>query len=265
MTRILAAVGARTLRLLEYAGGLGLLFGDAVSWLLPDRARKARRLRVHETFLQMERLSVKSLGIISLVIFFVGIILAFQMAYVLQALGVTEFVANITGVAMTREMAPLLVAMVMTGFSGAAIAAEIGTMVVNEEVLALRVGALDPVRFLVVPRVLAAMVVMPFVTLVATYVGILGGLFVGTALLGIEAEKFISRTLEALSFKDLFAGLAKAEAFGIIVAVIACHEGLRVTGGAEGVGRAATKAVVRSIVAIIICDMVFTAFFFYFL
>jgi phospholipid/cholesterol/gamma-HCH transport system permease protein len=187
------------------------------------------------------------------------------MAYVLKSLGVTVYVANITGVAMTREMAPLLVAMVMTGFSGAAITAEIGTMVVSEEVLALETSALNPIRFLVVPRVMAAMLIMPFVTLIATYIGIFGGFFVGNVLLGIEAEKYIHRTLDALKYRDVVTGLLKAEAFGILVAVIACHEGFRVTGGAEGVGRATTNSVVRSIIAIIICDMLFTAFFFYFL
>jgi len=153
--------------------------------------------------------------------------------------------------------------MVMTGFSGAAITAEIGTMVVSEEVLALETGALNPVRFLVVPRVLAAMAMMPIVTLFATYVGILGGFFVGTVLLDIEAEKYLSRTLESLKYKDVATGLVKAEAFGIIVALIACQEGFRVSGGAEGVGRATTNSVVRSIVAIIICDMLFTALFYY--
>lgn len=258
-------IGGRSVALLDYLGGLALLLGDGLWWMTLGPLRRKGRIRRDETFVQMERIGIHSLGIISLVIFFVGIILAFQMAYVLRTLGVTEYVANITGVAMTREMAPLLVAMVMTGFSGAAITAEIGTMVVSEEVIALRAGALDPIRFLVVPRVLAAMVMMPFVTLLAMYIGILGGFFVGNVLLGIEGEKYLNRTLEALKWKDVFTGLIKAEAFGILIALIACQEGFRVNGGAEGVGRATTNSVVRSVVAIIICDMFFTAFFYFFL
>ncbi|MBI4604204.1 MAG: ABC transporter permease [Planctomycetes bacterium] len=258
-------IGRSTLALLEYLGGLALLLWDGVWWMVVGPLRGKGRIRREESFFQMRRLGIDSLGIVALVIFFVGVILAFQMAYVLKTLGVTEYVANITGVAMTREMAPLLVAMVMTGFSGAAITAEIGTMVVSEEVLALETSALNPVRFLVVPRVLASMVIMPFVSLVATYIGIAGGFFVGNALLGIEAEKYLSRTLDSLKYKDIFTGLVKAEAFGVLVALIACHEGFHVTGGAEGVGRATTNAVVRSIVAIIVCDALFTAFFYYFL
>jgi len=256
-------VGASSREFLRYVGGLALLLLDSLWWMTVGPLRKKGKIRVEETVTHMERMSIRSLGIVSLVIFFVGIILAFQMAYVLKALGVTEYVANITCVAMVREMAPLLVAMVMTGFLGAAITAEIGTMVVSEEVLALESAALNPVRFLVVPRVLAAMVMMPFVSLVATYIGVLGGFFVGHVLLDIEAEKYLNRTLSALKYRDVLAGLMKAEAFGILIALVACQEGLRVTGGAEGVGRATTNSVVRCIVAIIVCDLVFTAFFFY--
>lgn len=263
MQNLLGFTGARALSLFDYVGGLALLLRDGLWWMTVGPLKKRGKIRVAETFFHMERLSVRSFGIVSLVIFFVGIILAFQMAYVLRTLGVTEYVANITGVAMTREMAPLLVAMVMTGFFGASITAEIGTMVVSEEILALETGALNPIRFLVVPRVLAAMLMMPLVTLFATYVGILGGFFVGTVLLDIEAEKYLARTLESLKYKDVITGLVKAEAFGILVALIACQEGFRVHGGAEGVGRATTNSVVRSIVAIIVCDMVFTAFFYY--
>jgi len=261
----LRLVGARVLAFLRYLGGLAFLLLDALWWMTIGPWTQRGRIRRDETLFQMERISVQSFGIVSLVVFFVGIILAFQMAYVLQKLGVTEYVADMTGVAMAREMAPLLVAVVMTGFTGAAITAEIGTMVVAEEVTALETSALDPIRFLVVPRVLAAMVMMPFISLVATYIGILGGFFVGTLLLDLEAEKFLNRTLNALKYKDIVTGLIKAEAFGALIALIACLEGFHVTGGAEGVGRATTNSVVRSIIAVIVCDMAFTAFFFYFL
>ena len=198
-------------------------------------------------------------------IFFVGMILAFRMAYVLKALGVVEYVANIIGVAMFREMGPLLVGMVMTGFAGAAIAAEVGSMVVREEVLALETTALHPVRFLVTPRLLAAMVIMPFVALVANHVGVLGGFTVGYFLLDMDGSYYLARTLDSLKYKDILTGLVKAEAFGVLIAAIACYEGLHVTGGAQGVGRATTNSVVRSVVAIIACDLLFTAFFYFFL
>jgi phospholipid/cholesterol/gamma-HCH transport system permease protein len=258
-------LGSRGLDLFGYVGGLAVLFWNSLWWMTVGPWKKRGKVRYGETLFQMERISIQSFGIVSLVIFFVGVIIAFQMAYVLEALGVTEYVADIAGVAMAREMAPLLVGVIMAGFTGAAITAEIGTMVVSEEVLALETGALNPVRFLVVPRVLAAMIMMPFISILATYIGILGGFFVGNALLDIEAEKFFHRTMDALKYSDIITGLVKAEAFGLLIALIACLEGLRVTGGAEGVGRATTNSVVRSLVAIIICDMAFTAFFYYFL
>jgi phospholipid/cholesterol/gamma-HCH transport system permease protein len=261
----LSYLGRRSLRFFAYVGGLTCLFLDALWWMTVAPLRGKGKIRTKETVLHMERISIRSFGVVALVIFFVGIILAFQMAYVLKKLGVTTYVANITGVAMAREMAPLLVGMVMTGFMGAAVTAEIGTMAVSEEVLALESQALDPVRFLVVPRILAAMILMPFVNIMATYVGILGGFTVAYFLLEIEGEKYLARTLESLKYKDVFAGLIKAEAFGIIIALVSCREGLRVSGGAEGVGKATTNSVVRCIVAIIVCDLVFTTFFYFFL
>jgi phospholipid/cholesterol/gamma-HCH transport system permease protein len=246
-------------------GGLGILLYDAAWWLTLGAARGKGRIRYEETLRHMKLLSVRSSGVVALVVFFVGMIVALQMAYVLKTLGVTEYVANITGVAMAREMSPLLVAMVMTGFAGAAIAAEIGTMVTSEEVLALETSSLDPVRFLVVPRVLASMVMQPFVCLVATYIGVFGGFVVGYCLLGIEAEKYLHRTFESLAMRDVLAGLLKAEVFGLLIALVACKEGLSVSGGAEGVGQAATRSVVRCVAGIILCDLVCTSVFFFFL
>lgn len=256
-------VGTLVLDFSAYLGGLSLLFLDGLWWMSIGPLKGRGRIRRDETFAQAQRICIRSFGIVSLVVFFVGMILAFQMAYVLESLGVVQYVADITGVAMVREMGPLLVAVVMTGFSGAAIAAEIGTMVVSEEVMALETSALDPIRFLVIPRLLAAMLMMPLVTLVATYVGILGGFAVAYAVLQIEGDTFLRRTVESLKYKDVVTGLIKAEAFGILVTLIACYEGLRVSGGAQGVGRATTNSVVRSIIAIIICDLVFTAIFYF--
>jgi phospholipid/cholesterol/gamma-HCH transport system permease protein len=223
------------------------------------------KIRFDDTVFHMTRIGVRSFGVVALVLFFVGVILALQMAYVLELFGIVEYVADVTSIAMAREMAPLLVAVVMTGFLGAAITAEIGTMVVSEEVVALESMALPPTRFLVVPRILAAMGTMPFVSLVATYIGVLGGFTIGHSLLGIDTETYVRRTIESLKYKDVFTGLLKAEAFGVLIALIACREGLDVSGGAEGVGRATTNSVVRCIVAVIVCDFVFTVFFYFFL
>jgi len=248
---------------LRYLGGLFYLLADGLWWITVGPLSGRGRLRFEEVNYQSMRISVRSFGILSLVIFFVGMILAFQMAYVLKTLGVVEYVADIIGVAMVREMGPLLVGMVMTGFAGAAIAAEIGTMVVSEEVLALETAALNPINFLVAPRLLAAMAMMPLVTLVAEYIGVAGGFAVGHFLLGMDGAFYLQRTIESLKLRDVFTGLVKAETFGVLITMIACHEGLRVRGGAMGVGRATTNAVVRSVVAIIVSDLFFTAFFYF--
>jgi phospholipid/cholesterol/gamma-HCH transport system permease protein len=265
MTNALAATGRWIFAILNYLGGLTYLFYDGLWWAVAGPLKGKGKIRRQETFYQMTRISVRSFGIVSLVIFFVGMILAFQMAYVLKTLGVVGYVADIIGVAMVREMGPLLVGMVMTGYAGAAIAAEIGTMVVSEEVIALESSALNPIRFLVVPRLLAAMIMMPMVAMVGIYVGIFGGFVVAVWILDMDKIKYLQRTIEALTRTDLISGLIKAEIFGVLIACIACHEGLSVTGGAEGVGRATTNAVVRSIIAIIVSDLIFTAIFYYFL
>lgn len=258
-------LGARFLAVSRYVGSLAVLFLDTLWWMVVAPLQGKGKVRYEDTLLHMARIGIRSFGVVSLVLFFVGVILALQMAYVLKLFGIVDYVANVTGIAMAREMAPLLVAVVMTGFLGAAITAEIGTMVVSEEVMALEAMALPPIRFLVVPRVLATMVMMPFVSLVATYIGIFGGFCIGHFLLQIDSAKYLARTIESLEYKDVFTGLLKAEAFGILIALIACREGFRVTGGAEGVGRATTNSVVRCIVAIIVCDLVFTIFFYRFL
>jgi len=263
MTRTLTFLGSRFLGFMEYLGHQGNLLGSSLWWTAIAPLKRKGRLRYNETLLQSKRISIRSFGIVSLVIFFMGMILAFQMAYVLKALGVVEYIPNIVGVAMFREMGPLLVAMVMTGFAGAAIAAEIGSMVVSEEVTALEVCALNPINFLVVPRLLAAMVMMPLVTLVANYVGVLGGFTISFFLMDMDLPFYLNRTLASLHYKDIFTGLVKAEAFGILITIIACQEGLRVRGGAMGVGRATTNSVVRSVVAIIACDLLFTSFFYF--
>jgi phospholipid/cholesterol/gamma-HCH transport system permease protein len=262
---MIRSLGAGTLRFLAYVGGLGYLLCDGLWWMTAAPLFGKGRIRRDETALQMNRISLRSMGIVTLVIFFVGMILALQMAYVLKILGVENYVADIIGIAMVREMGPLLVGVVMTGYAGAAIAAEIGTMVVSEEVAALEASAMNPIRFLVVPRVLAAMVMMPLVTLLAMYIGIFGGFVIGIGLLDMDKLEYYRRTFEALAANDLLMGLIKAEVFGLSIALIACREGLTVTRGAEGVGLATTNAVVRSIVTIIISDLIFTMLFFYLL
>jgi phospholipid/cholesterol/gamma-HCH transport system permease protein len=173
-------------------------------------------------------------------------------------------VADVIGIAVFRELGPLITAILLSGFAGASIAAELGTMVEAEEIKALRAHALNPVQFLVVPRLLATVIMCTALTVLANCVGALGGMFTAVSILGVEPVVYIDYTREALQTKDYLTGLIKAAVFGLLISMIACHEGLSVTGGAEGVGRATTGTVVKCIVALIGTDCVFTAMFYVF-
>ncbi|MEA2736668.1 MAG: phospholipid/cholesterol/gamma-HCH transport system permease protein, partial [Humisphaera sp.] len=201
--------------------------------------------------------------IISLVVFCIGAILAFQMAPILKDYGALAQVADIIGIAMFRELGPLVAAIVLTGFAGASITAEIGSMVVSEEIEALEAGAIPPIRFLVVPRVLATTVMMVSLAVIADIVGTAGGMFVSRFFLGIGFLQYAERTFSIIKLQDFLTGLLKAGVFGSLISGLACYLGLNVTGGAEGVGNATTKTVVYTIVALITVDLMFTGVFYY--
>ncbi len=248
---------------LEYLGGAGYLLFDAGMWLYRVLTRRAR-LSASVFAAQMVRVGVRSIPIIVLVQTFIGIILALQMAPTLRDYGSLDKTANIVAIAMFRELGPLLSAVVLSGFAGASIAAEIGAMVEAEEIKAMRAHALNPIRFLVVPRITATVVMLVGLTVVADVVGVLGGLGTAVLVLDIPRETYLHNTQIALTYRDFFTGLVKAGVFGGLISLIACYEGLNVRGGAEGVGRGTTATVVKSIVALIATDCVFTSVFYLF-
>ena len=263
ITRPITSIGARAIGLLEFIGGLGYLLLDTV--VAARRALivgRGRRMGWLNLWAQMVRVGVKSIPIVMLVLFCIGAILAFQMYPTLKAYGATDRVADIISVAVFRELGPLVSAIVLTGFAGASIAAEIGTMVVSEEVEALEAQAVHPIRFLVVPRVLATTVMMVCVAVVADLTGILGGLATCRLFLGISTEQYIQHTFAAVQVHDFTTGLIKAAVFGALISGFACYLGLGVTGGAQGVGVATTRTVVLTIVALILVDLLFTAVFY---
>jgi len=202
--------------------------------------------------------------IVCLVLFCIGAILSLQMAPILKRYGAEAQVASIISIATFRELGPLVSAIVLTGFAGASIAAEIGTMVVSEEIEALEAEAISPVRFLVLPRVLATIVMMVCVAVIGDLTGILGGLVVANQFLGVSVPQYVNRTFEAIKVKDFTTGLIKSGVFGMLISGLACYLGLRVTGGAQGVGVATTRTVVLTIVALITVDLMFTAFFYFY-
>jgi phospholipid/cholesterol/gamma-HCH transport system permease protein len=211
----------------------------------------------------MVRVGVMSIPIVSLVVFCIGAILALQMAPILKDYGATSRVADIISVAMFRELGPLVAAIVLTGFAGASIAAEIGSMVVSEEIEALEASAISPIRFLVVPRIVATTVMLVCLAVVSDLMGVMGGMATSRAFLGISLIQYTKHTFAIVVIKDFVTGLIKAGVFGAIISSLACYLGLGVTGGAQGVGVATTRTVVLTIVALITVDLMFTAVFFF--
>ncbi len=258
-------LGGHLIGVIEHIGSLLLLLLSVCRWILRTISNRNERLGHYAIVTQLVRIGVKSILIVSLISGAVGAILVLQMSPPLEKFGSKELVANILGVAIFRELGPLMAAIVLTGFAGAAIAAEIGTMVVGEEIEALQAHALNPVRFLVVPRVIAACASMLCLAVLANLVAVTAGLGVSVIVLDIPASSFMKNLLNestGVSLVDFLTGIAKAGVFGLLIGVIACGNGLKVQGGAEGVGQATTGTVVQSIVSIVIADLFFTAVFY---
>lgn len=262
-----AAAGGKidqTLRTVRNIGGMAYLLGDCL-WAVAECVFKPGvRLNRSALAAQMTRVGVDSIGIVVLVQMFIGAILVLQLAPTLRSYGQLDRVAEVVAIAMVREMGPLITAIVLSGFAGASIAAEIGAMVESEEIKALRAHALSPIRFLIVPRFLATVVMSVGLAVIANVIGIFGGFLTAWGVLDIAPEVYIDLTQNSLVVKDLVSGLVKAGVFGMLIALIACHQGLHVSGGAVGVGRATTVTVVQSIVGIIGMDAAFTAVFYTF-
>jgi phospholipid/cholesterol/gamma-HCH transport system permease protein len=202
--------------------------------------------------------------IVAVISFFVGIILALQAAYQLKRVGAMIYVANLVGVSLTRELSPILTAIIVSGRSGSAFAAEIGSMKAAEEVDALVTMGINPIRFLVSPKLIALMVMVPALTMLSDVIGISGGFLLSVSVLDIHPYNYYQQTINALLVKDVFTGLIKAWAFGMVITLVGAYQGFKVEGGAEEVGRRTTSSVVASIFLVIIFDLFFTMLFYYF-
>ncbi len=260
--RALEHWGALWMHVFEFLGGLSGLLTYVMIWLIRSLTQKNVHFGRAAAVSQIVRIGFRSVGIVCLVCGCIGLILAFQMEPPLSTFGQTDKIANIVGVAVLRELGPLISAIVLTGFAGAAIAAELGTMVVGEEIEALEAQALNPIRFLAVPRVIATVVSLVLLTVIGDVVAIATACLVSVEMLDVPYELYKDNTLSQVHLSDFLTGLLKASVFGIILAAIACYNGLKVSGGAAGVGKATTDTVVQTIVTIVIADLLFTAIFF---
>ncbi len=237
------------------------LSGQSLYWIFVAPF-KGKPVRWRLSFVQMVKIGVNSIPIVGIITFAVGLIIAMQSAYQLKRFGAEIFVADLVGVSITRELGPLITAIIIAGRSGSAIAAEIGTMKVSEEIDALKTMALNPIGYLVVPRTLAMIIVVPCLTIVADFLGIAGGFTLAVYNLKLPFIAYFHQTAEAILLKDFLAGLIKSFFFAIIISQIGAYQGFSVQGGAEGVGKSTTSAVVTSIFLIILADLLFTAIFF---
>jgi len=227
--------------------------GESVLALLAMLAGRAR-FRRSDLFLIIQECGPRALGIVSLISFLVGLILAFVGAVQLQQFGASIYVANLVAIAMTREIGCIMTAIVMAGRTGAAFAAQLGTMNTNQEIDALATMGISPMQFLVLPRMLALILMMPLLTIYADLVGILGGAVVGIGMLHLSPAQYFIQTQGAVHLTDVFVGVAKSSVFGVLVALAGCLRGMQSGRSAAAVGLAATSAVVTSIVLIIVLD-----------
>ncbi len=253
-------IGERALDAADALGEVGTLLTETAAELVRPFGR--RGIKWGRTVQQMALVGTEAVPIVAFMSILLGIVLALNGAQQLRQFGAQIFIANLVGISMTREMGPLITAIIVAGRTGSAIAAEIGTMVISEEIDAMRTMALSPIRFLVVPKVLALLCMMPLLTVISNVAGIGGGYLIGVFGLNLGDSAYRMQTVQALLISDVVTGLVKSVVFGLLIGLIGVYRGFSVRGGPEAVGRATTSAVVTSIIACIAANACFTAFFY---
>lgn len=249
-------VGEGVGTVLSEFGGIFITFLKTVYYaLLPP-------YRMQVLLKQMEFIGVQSTFIISLTGVFTGMVFALQSSHAFKLFGAENLIGPSVALSLTRELGPVLTALMVTGRAGSAMAAELGTMRVTEQIDALYSMAVNPLQYLIVPRLIASVFMLPLLTALFDFLGIAGSYLLGVYVLGLNAQEFMDRVIYLVDFDDLYMGLIKAMCFGAIIAVVSCYKGFYTTGGAEGVGRAATQSVVISSVSILISDYFLTALMF---
>ena len=256
MIRFVEYIGAGATAVLEEMGRMLNLLFASIYWMF----RRPFRLRL--LFKQMEFVGVHSTLVVVLTGAFTGAVLALQSYYGFRKFGAESLVGATVALSLTRELGPVLTGLMVTGRVGSAMAAELGTMRVTEQIDAMYTMAVEPIKHLILPRILASILMVPVLTVVSDFVGIAGGYFVGVKLLGINSGIFMNKMYEIVEMSDIMNGLYKSVVFGLILSLVGCYKGFYTSGGAAGVGRATTSAVVLSSVLILIFDYILTSFLF---
>jgi phospholipid/cholesterol/gamma-HCH transport system permease protein len=253
VSKIITVVGEGVAGYIKEMGQIFLLLLDTIRWAVHPP------FRVDLFFQQMDKVGVRSGLVVILTGAFTGMVLGLQGFHATRQFGAETMVGVAVALSMFRELGPVLTSFMVTGRAGSAMAAEIGTMRVTEQIDALLSMAVNPVKFLIVPRVLASIVVLPLLTIIADFVGIIGGYFVGVTILGISAGAYVANMERYVKLEDIYHGLIKAAVFGLILSVVGCYKGYSTTGGAEGVGKATTESVVLTAVLILMANYFLTA------
>ena len=241
---------------MEAAGEMGVLLFDLARWL-PRRPWRLRNL-----LRQIEVVGVNSTFVVLLTGLFTGMVLALQSYNGFARFGAESLVGTVVALSVLRELGPVLAGLMVTARAGSLMAAELGTMRVTEQIDALYTMAVNPTHYLLVPRVAAAVITLPMLVILSDFIGILGGYLVAVKLLGINSTLYINKTIQFVEFSDMANGLIKSAVFGLVLSVVSCSFGFRARGGAAGVGRATTQAVVYSSVLILVADYILTSLLF---
>lgn len=259
---VVERLGSATLRHVEYIGGLTTQLWNTLRSLGRTLPLLGNRNRWRSAVKQMLAVGVDAVPMVGIMAVCAGFILAMQGASELRRFGALQFVIDLVTIGFTRELGPLLTAIAVSGRSGSAFSAEIGSMVVTEEVDALRTMAIDPVEFLLAPKFLAALVVLPCLTIISNTCGILAGWLFMRISTGMAFSMYFQYAMQSMVLRDVVTGLIKSLAFATIIVHVGCVEGFRVRGGPDAVGRSATAAVVKSTFLVILADVGFTAIFY---
>jgi phospholipid/cholesterol/gamma-HCH transport system permease protein len=250
---IIDSLGEVTIDIFNSFGAFALFFIKATRTLFTTR------LKAIKTLVQMQEIGVNSISIIVLTGTFTGMVLAFQSYIGFHRFGGEEFIGPVVALGLVRELGPVLAGLMVTGRAGSAIAAEIGTMQITEQVDALRTLGIDPFQYLVIPRIIASIIILPFLALFCSFLGVIGGFLVAVYALGLNPEQYQSGIREFLVLSDITGGLIKASCFGLILSVVGCYKGYTTMGGARGVGLSTTQAVVLGSIMILIANYFLTA------
>ena len=254
--RLVESLGRGTVRAVESFGYAASIFGETVKWILLGR-RRGQAVRSGPIVSEMMDVGIEAIPIVTLLTFTIGVMLSIQGLDLLRPFGAEQQVGIGVALGVTREFAPLITGILVAGRSGSALAARIGFMTISEEVAALRVMGINPVRFLVAPALLAMLIMLPSLTGGADLVALIGGGLYISADLGMTMSAYVDQVLTTLEVDDVMHGIAKSAIFAVVITVIGVVEGSTVEGGAEGVGRATTSSVVKAISAIVLTDMFF--------